>query len=68
MSLFYSQKGWEVLSSDCTAYILHNSSQGGYGSGQNKKKSYIFPVIQYLMRDLLWKTKMIYYFFLDEEL
>jgi hypothetical protein len=64
----YSQQGWEALNSVCTAYILQNSSQGGYGSGQNKKKSYIFPLIRYLMRDLLWKTKMADYFFLDKEL
>jgi hypothetical protein len=63
----YSQQGWEALNSVCTAYILQNSSRGGYGSGQNKKKSYIFPLIRYIMRDLLWKTKMTDYFFLDKE-
>jgi len=61
----YSQQGWEALNSVCTAYILQNSSRGGYGSGQNKKKSYISPLIRYLMRDLLWKTKMADYFVLD---
>jgi hypothetical protein len=61
----YSQQGWEALNSVCTAYILQNSSRGGYGSGQNKKKSYISPLIRYLMRDLLRKTKMADYFVLD---
>lgn len=63
----YSQQGWEALNSICTAYILQNSSRGGYGSGQNGKKSYIFPLIRYIMRDLLWKTKMADYFFIEKE-
>jgi len=63
----YSQQGWEALNSVCTAYILQNSSRGGYGSGQNKTKSYIFPLIRYIMRDLLWKTNMADNFFLDQE-
>jgi hypothetical protein len=63
----YSQQGWEALNSVCTAYILQNSSRGGYGSGQNKSKSYIFPLIRYIMRDLLWKTNMADEFFLNRD-
>jgi hypothetical protein len=63
----YSQQGWEALNSICTAYILQNSSRGGFGSGQNGKKSYIFPLIRYIMRDLLWKTTMADSFFIDKE-
>lgn len=63
----FSQQGWEALNAVCTAYILQNSSRGGYGSGQNKTKSYIYPLIRYLMRDLLWKTNMADNFFLDHE-
>jgi len=63
----YSQQGWEALNSFCTAYILQNSSRGGYGSGQNKSKSYIFPLIRYIMRDLLWKTNMADEFFLNRD-
>jgi hypothetical protein len=63
----YSQQGWEALNSICTGYILQNSSRGGYGSGQNKTKSYIFPLILYIMRDLLWKTNMADAFFMNKE-
>jgi len=63
----FSQLGWEALNAVCTAYILQNSSRGGYGSGQNKTKSYMFPLIGYLMRDLLWKTGIADNFFLEQE-
>jgi len=63
----YSQQGWEALNSVCTAYTLQNSSGGGSGSGQNKKKSYIFPLIRYIMRVLLWITNMADCSFLDRE-
>lgn len=52
----YSQQGWESMNSVCTGYILQNSARGGYGTGHNGGKSYIYPLIRYLMRDLLWKT------------
>ena len=37
-----------------TIEALH---KGGKGSGQKKgEKSYIFPLVRYILRDLLWKT------------
>jgi hypothetical protein len=52
----YSQQGWEDLKNRCQAFLLHNSSRGGYESGEGKGKSYTFPFIRYILRDLLWKT------------
>jgi hypothetical protein len=63
----YSQQGWEAMNSICTGYILHNSARGGKGSGENGNKSYIFPLIRYLVRDLLWKTGEADRFFIDWE-
>lgn len=63
----YSQQGWEHLNSTCTGYILHNSARGGKGSGENKGKSYIYPLIRYLIRDLLWKTGEADRFFIQWE-
>ncbi len=63
----YSQQGWEHLNSTCTGYILHNSARSGRGSGKNKGKSYIYPLICYLLRDLLWKTGDVDRFFIQWE-
>jgi hypothetical protein len=63
----YSQQGWESMNSICTGYILHNSAQGGKGSGEDGKKLYIYPLIRYLFRDLLWKTGEADRFFIDRE-
>jgi hypothetical protein len=52
----YSQQGWEDLNNRCQAFLLQNSSRGGYGSGEGKGKSYTFPFVRYILRDLLWKT------------
>jgi hypothetical protein len=53
----YSQQGWEALNNTIQAYIHQNSQRGGKGSGQRKgEKSYIFPLVRYILRDLLWKT------------
>jgi hypothetical protein len=53
----YSQQGWEALNNTIQAYIHQNSQRGGRGSGQGKgEKSYIFPLVRFIMRDLLWKT------------
>lgn len=53
----YSQQGWEVLNKTIQAYIHQNSQRGGKGSGPKKgEKSYIFPLVRYIIRDLLWKT------------
>jgi len=63
----YSQQGWESMNSICTGYILQNSSRGGKGSGENGSKSYIYPLIRYLVRDLLWKTGEANRFFIEQE-
>ncbi len=63
----YSQQGWEALNSVCTGFILQNSARGGYGSGEGSVKSYIYPLVCYLMRDLLWKTKEADRFFIELE-
>jgi hypothetical protein len=53
----YSQQGWEALNNTIQAYIHHNSQRGGKGSGQRAgEKSFIFPLVRYILRDLLWKT------------
>jgi hypothetical protein len=53
----YSQQGWEALNNTIQAYIHQNLQRGGHGSGQNiGEKSYIFPLVCYLLRYLLWKT------------
>jgi hypothetical protein len=52
----YSQQGWEALNNTVQAFIHQNSSRGGYGSGQNGGKSLIYPLVRYILRDLLWKT------------
>jgi hypothetical protein len=55
----YSQQGWEALNNTIQAYIHQNSHHGGKGSGQNKgEKSYIFPLVRYILRDLLGKLGM----------
>jgi len=41
----YSQQGWEDLNNRCQAFLLHDTSRGGYGSGQGKGKSYTFPIV-----------------------
>ncbi len=63
----YSQQGWEALNSVCTGFILQNSARGGYGSGEGRGKSYIYPLVRYLMRDLLWKTKEADRYFIEVE-
>jgi hypothetical protein len=63
----YSQQGWEALNSKVQTFILQNSSRGGHNSGENKTKSYIYPLVRYLIRDLLWKTGEGDRFFLLQE-
>jgi hypothetical protein len=41
----------------CPPSLPRNSARGGYGSGEGGGKSYIYPLVRYLMRDLLWKTR-----------
>ncbi len=52
----YSQQGWESLNNTIQSFIHQNSQRGGKGSGEGKQKSYIFPLIRMIIRDLLWKT------------
>jgi hypothetical protein len=52
----FSQQGWEDLNNHCQEFIHQNSGRRGYGTGEGKGKSYIFPLVRYIMRDLLWKT------------
>jgi len=41
----YSQQGWESLNNTIQAFIHQNAQRGGHGSGEGKRKSYIFPLI-----------------------
>jgi hypothetical protein len=52
----YSQQGREDLNNRCQAFLLHNASRGGYGSRIGRSKSYTFPIVRFILRDLLWKT------------
>jgi hypothetical protein len=52
----YSQQGWESLKNTIQTFIYQNSQRGGFGSGEHKQKSYIFPLVRMVVRDLLWKT------------
>jgi hypothetical protein len=63
----YSQQGWEALNSTIQTFIMQNSQRGGHGSGENGKKSYIYPLVRMIVRDLLWKTYEADKFFLDLE-
>jgi hypothetical protein len=64
----YSQQGWEALNNTIQAYIHQNSQRGGKGSGQRAgEKSFIYPLVRYLLRDLLWKTGDADQFFINLE-
>jgi hypothetical protein len=52
----YSQQGWEALNNRIQAYIHQNSGRGGKNTGVNGTQSYIFPLVRFVLRDLLWKT------------
>ncbi len=47
----YSQQGWEDLNNRCQAVLLHNSSRGGYGSGEGKGNPTFF-----LLYDIFYET------------
>jgi hypothetical protein len=66
----YSQQGWEDLNNRCQAFLMQNTSRGGYGSSEGKGKSYTFPIVRYILRDWLWKTGLADQFFsnLDNKL
>jgi hypothetical protein len=52
----YSQQGWESLNNTIQTFIHQSSQRGGFGSGEGKRKSYIYPLVRMIKRDLLWKT------------
>jgi hypothetical protein len=38
------------------AVMQLNTQRGGKGSGEGKSKSFIYPIMLFVLRDLLWKT------------
>jgi hypothetical protein len=63
----FSQQGWESLNNRIQTFIHQNTQRGGYESGEDGGKSCIFPLVRYILRDLLWKTYEADRFFLDLE-
>ncbi len=63
----YSQQGWESLNNNVQTFIHQNSQRGGFASGEGKGKSFIFPVVRMVLRDLLWKTYEADKFFIELE-
>jgi len=63
----YSQQGWEAMMGKVQAFMHWNTQRGGKVSGGGKTKSSIYPVMLYVLRDLLWKTGDAQRFFLDKE-
>jgi hypothetical protein len=63
----YSQQGWESLNSTVQTFIMQNLQCGGKNSGENGRKSYIFPLVRMVIRDLLWKTCKADKYFLNLE-
>ena len=51
----YSQQGWESLNNKIQAFIHQNTGRGGFGTGEGSAKSYMYPLVHLIMRDLLWK-------------
>jgi hypothetical protein len=63
----YSQQGWEALNNTIQTFIHQSSQRGGFGSGDGNRKSYIFPLVRMIIRDLLWKTYEADKFFINIE-
>jgi len=63
----HSQQGWEALNLTIQTFILQSSQRGGKGSGGNGSKSYIFPLVRMIIRDLLLKTYEADRFFISLE-
>jgi hypothetical protein len=63
----YSQQGWEAMMGKVQSFMHWNTQRGGKVSGGGKTKSSIYPVMLYVLRDLLWKTGDAQRFFLDKE-
>lgn len=38
------------------AFLHLNMQQGCCNSGENGTKSFIYPAVKFILRDLLWKT------------
>jgi hypothetical protein len=63
----YSQQGWQALMGKVQAILHLNTQRGGKRSGEGKTKSFIYPVVIYILRELLWKTGNAKHFFLEHE-
>ncbi len=63
----YSQQGWELLMGKIKSILHLNTQRGCKRSGAGKTKSYIYPVMLFIMRDLLWKTCDAHHFFFGRE-
>jgi hypothetical protein len=63
----YSQQGWEAMMGNVQAVMHLNTQRGGKGSGEGKTKSFLYPVMLYIIRDLLWKTGDARKFFMHRE-
>jgi len=59
----YSQQGWEALNNRIQTYIQQSSGRGGHNTGANGGQSYIFPLVCFVLRDLMWKTGEADHFF-----
>jgi hypothetical protein len=62
----YSQQGWEALNNRIRAYIQQNSGRDGKNTGVNGDQSYIFPLVCFILHDLLWKNRGSKSFFFSE--
>jgi len=63
----YSQQGWEALNNRIQTYIHQSSGRGGHNTGVDGSQSYIFPVVRFVLRDLMWKTGEADRFFAEME-
>jgi hypothetical protein len=63
----YSQQGWEAMMGKVQAVMHLNTHRGGKGIGGGKSKSFIYPVMLYVLRDLLWKTGDARRFFMQRD-
>jgi hypothetical protein len=63
----YSQQGWEALTGKVQAVMHLNTQRGGKGSGEGTSKSFIYPVMLFVSRGLLWKTGDARRFFMQRE-
>jgi hypothetical protein len=52
----YNQQGWEALMGKVQAFLHLNTQRGGNNSSAGNTKSFIYPVMLFILCDLLWKT------------